>query len=327
MKRNMSFALVVMIATALTGCDQKSSSTAAVQKQGAIPDISKMSDAEIDKLPRDVLERIPVGIMFSHYRDGSMAGIMQMQISAALGSLSYFDTSDDQMRAAIRKFQKDIGHEETGDLTTKENELLQARSTFVKSLRVNVIGGGWDKIDVFSYQNGFISTNGTWVLDGEKLAYPVNSAQISCTKSEATCVVHQVDIDIPNLSDRGFNSDSYSVYQQLPESYDILSWSESEVVSESVGTCRTTTMTINSASKEAFQVTRNNGGNCELGTVKFPKLERPRVARLVASGKTINEFWNERQKQANKLISSEASARIDDAIKKMTAYEEAQKKK
>jgi hypothetical protein len=43
----------------------------------------------------------------------------------------------------------------------------------------SVYTGGWDQ--------GFVTASGTWVLDGEKHAFPINMSEIQCFKENSRC--------------------------------------------------------------------------------------------------------------------------------------------
>jgi len=300
--------LVLVAAFSLSGCDQRKSSEAKIERTSKLPDISKMSKAQIEKLSEVDSSRLPIFEMFNRLYGDAGASLMKVIATSELENLSYFPTpSDSQLRQAIKRFQRDIGQEQTGDLTVGQSEILNKRFKIVSGSKIT-ISGDWDKLSFFKYESGYVSVSGTWVMDNDQLAYPINHSRIECTKSEETCVIHNVDIQIPSLDDKkSFFGDDYTVYQQIPDTYKILSWSASEIVFESPAACRTVQMTINTSTKEVFQVTRNSGGDCKLG---IEKLKSPRVARLVAPGKHQFEFWNARRQKALKLHSREGAARL-----------------
>jgi hypothetical protein len=101
------------------------------------------------------------------------------------------------------------------------------------------------------------------------------------------------------------------VLHQGLQTYNVISWTASEVISQAEGKCRTTIMTINVSNNEVFQVTRNNGRECELGVAKLAQLDRPRIARLLPTGKTIFDFWQERSKATLRYRNSEVAQRLE----------------
>jgi len=72
-----------------------------------LPDISKMSKKELNNLPKDVLDQIPLKELLKVYKDG--ASLSEAAVSLMLGRLAYFEPlSEKATREAIKKFQRDI---------------------------------------------------------------------------------------------------------------------------------------------------------------------------------------------------------------------------
>ena len=235
-------------------------------------------------------------------------------MTQSLAALWYLEPSPEQTRAAILKFQRDLGQAQTGDLTTGQYKLLDQRAALAseRSFRVS---GMWDKLHVFTYEKSHVSTEGTWVLEGEEMAFPVNSAKITCIKAEGQCTHDEVDIQLPSLNRENVFGDNYTIFHQQPEHYEIISWTNSEVISELARQCRTTTLTINTVTKEVFQVTRNNGGNCDF----VDKLKKPRIARLLASGNVMHEYWERRKTKTAQFRNADNKDMLDDISAKLKA--------
>ena len=317
MNRRITASILALVAAfSLSGCDQKKSSEAKIERTSKLPDISKMSDAQIEKLSEVEMNKLPFFGMINRLMGGAGTSLMKVIATSELANLSYFPTpSDSQLREAIKRFQRDIGQDQTGDLTVGQYGILHKRSDVVSGSKITISSSAvdWDKLFFFVSEPGYVSVSGTWVMDNDQLAYPINHSRIECTKSEGTCVINEVHIEIPSLDDKkSVFGDEYRATQQIPDTYKILSWSPSEIVFESPGECRTVQMTINTSTKEVFQVTRNSGGDCTFG---IEKLKSPRVARLVAPGKHQFEFWNARRLKAVKLHSREGAARLLELMK------------
>ena len=99
---------------------------------------------------------------------------------------------EEQVTQAIRKFQRDLGQQQTGELTFGQFNKLLKRSEQTSQNPVYAPGLG-DKILVF-IESGFASAEGTWKLEDEKTAFPINFSKIECLKSRGTCEVIQSEI-------------------------------------------------------------------------------------------------------------------------------------
>ena len=272
-----------------------------------LPDISKMSKEEIQKLPPEVYRKLPVKEFFKQEGSEKLALGIPYILADALGKLNYFPLpSEKQIREAIKKFQNDIGQPETGELTMGQLEELQLRSTRITDTPVYLPGFG-DELKVYGYSD-FVSTEGTWIIEGENIYNPINHSKVNCYKSQGTCEVMQAFTDIPKVTGKGLLGmiqESYTL-RMTKDTFKVISWSDSEVISKGGAKCRTTIMTINIKNNEVFQITRNKGDNeCDGGIVRLPQLEKPRISRLIPGYKFSYEFWSNRTKEIRKYRSSD----------------------
>jgi hypothetical protein len=67
-------------------------------------------------------------------------------------------------------------------------------------LRVPVDLGGDGKVHVDGWDRGYVSAKGTWVIDGERHAYPLNISDITCWRDSQLCYVADA-----HVSERGSN--------------------------------------------------------------------------------------------------------------------------
>jgi len=174
-----------------------------------------------------------------------------------------------------------------------------------------------DEIKVYGYSD-YVTTKGTWKIEGEKIYNPINHSNIDCRKSQGTCVVFQAHTEIPKVSGRGLFGrveDSYTL-RISKDIFKVISWTDSEVVSQAGAKCRTTIMTINIKNNEVFQITRNKGDNeCDAGIVSLPQLEKPRISKLIPGYKFSYEFWSNRKKEARKYLSTDYLKLAKETIK------------
>jgi len=104
----------------------------------------------------------------------------------------------------------------------------------------------------------------------------------------------------------GFDSadSSYTLMLSTNE-YSVISWSKNEIVSTSNGECRITMLTLNSKANEVYEITRNNDSEgCKSFLAELPKLEHPRVARLVEGFETTYAYWRERNDKSSNYMNS-----------------------
>ncbi|MBL7020854.1 MAG: hypothetical protein ISR86_09980 [Nitrospinaceae bacterium] len=276
-----------------------------------LPDISKMSDKEFNHLPKDVMNKITVAEFSKHPLGKKVAPLMNIAISRGLGHLMYFYPMPERLiREAVKKFQHDIGQPQTGELTIGQLEELTRRSNRISDTPVEVLGLG-ETLDVFGEDN-YVTTKGTWAIEGEQHAYPINHAKIDCLKSRGTCEAKQVNIEIPSLK----HSTARYFFDHFTEVFKIISWTDTEVISQGDSKCRTTIMTINIENNEVFQITRNKGNKqCSFGIVTLPALEKPRIVRLNPGGHFSRDFWEKRKKKTDKYLNTEVQEQVKTQVK------------
>ena len=202
-------------------------------------------------------------------------------------------------KEGIKQFQTDIGVEANGDLTWGQAEELQRRISRFNDTRI-IAGAGkaGDKPSIGKFE-GYVFAEGTWILEDDDIAYPINTAKIECDQEKKICQVVQASVFIPSLDSA---SDFYSI--SLDSSpYPILSWNTNEIMAEASSDCRTSTLTINFNSEEVFEITRNNKTKqCREGFLALPSLEKPRIARLVSGWDRTYKWWDDRKEKISEYM-------------------------
>jgi len=272
---------------------------AQAKEEKQLPDISKMSEQEINKLPmKEVIK---------HFKDET-GPLMENWVLLSLGRLAYFQPLQEKaIRDAIKKFQRDIGQPQTGELTMGQFSELTRRATRFSDNPVYLSSFG-DKLSIYSFGTDYISVEGTWTIEGENIAHPINHSKITCHKSRATCEINEVDISVPNSKN---SNEAYNLYLYT-EHFKVISWTDSEVISQHDAICRTTIMTMNILNNEVFQIIRNKTEkDCEI----LPSLKKPRIARLNPGYKLSHEFWKKRKRATLKYLNSEVQGKFNALIK------------
>jgi hypothetical protein len=71
--------------------------------------------------------------------------------------------------------------------------------------------------------DGYARINGTLILEGENIAYPINHVRIECFKSENTCKTSQIKMAVPKKNDW---AQSYDLLFDEVDVYTIAEWNE-----------------------------------------------------------------------------------------------------
>lgn len=227
--------------------------------------------------------RSSVPMMFSGAANLATSPVGDLVMQANLNSLMYDGFAD--YEGAKRAFQSDLGEEPTGALT-----VWQIHSLGYRASRVNMTSVSFFPLDFGgTIINNWAFVKGTVEIIDEKIAYPVNHVDIECSRNEGTCAYRQIALTLP---DENSWSQSYHVGKVADETFRITQWEGQliDAVPLNNNGCRTTQLSLNFETQEFFEIARNNtAGDCEtmLG-VTLPRLEKPRVSRIVDGRDIIN---------------------------------------
>lgn len=266
--------------------------------------LPKKSVEKIANLIPDRVKQLPAKEMGSLMFGDKVAEVMYFGIDISLRQLLY-PTDED----GIRQFQSDIGADTTGILTFGQMQDLFRRNSRAKDSPVYSSSFAPLRISRFS---GHIEVEGTWKIEGEQIAYPVNSSKIVCEKQKGFCLIASAELSIPSLEK---DVEQYSLHIST-SFYDIISWSSDEVIAQAKSDCRTVLLTINSSANEVFEVARNNDtGQCREQPFSLPSLDKPIVARLVPGFDATRAWWEQRQKETSLYINPRVRARVESQLK------------
>ena len=245
-------------------------------------------------------EELPVSLVFRKL--GLPSEGLNALLTIPLGGLFYPAPPE-----GIRQFQEDIGVSPSGELTVGQFEKLKRRSARQKDTRVYTSGSA----KIFA-SGGFAKVEGTWIIEDDKIADPINTAEITCDRVAKECVSTQASVVVPQIE-----KDDDSYYLNLTsQSYQILSWGTDEIVARDSGKCRVTILTLNLNSNEVFETTRNNETEaCLESPISLPSLDKPRISRLIPGFETTYKFWQTRQKIVSKFINPRIRDRVKSSLK------------
>src|SRR3990167_9923001 len=275
-------------------------------------DIEKMTIKQLNELPKDKIENLPaVPLMtkiFSEDKDFEKHNKISQQkfiigmIELALNYLKFYyqnptGIENSHLTDAIKKFQMSIGKPGTGVLTAGEFSILMNNKDLVMPDGIDL--PGFTGAPSVYRSGGYVSAEGTWIIVGENIAYPIQISKIRCIKDEKTCIEANAYIAT-------FGDNSRMLNVEL-EDYYITKWDDEEVTADTSGGCRVATLIINTKQKEVSSITRNyNESECEIIPGKsIPKLEKPRVSRLVGGYDVSKEYNLKQGERRSKVFNPE----------------------
>lgn len=159
------------------------------------------------------------------------------------------------------------------------------------------------------------SVKGTVEIIDEKIAHPINHVDIECSRNEGTCEYRQIALTLPDENSWG---QSYHVGEIVDDTYRITRWEGQliDAVPLNNSACRTTQLNLNFETEEFFEIARNNtAGDCEtmLG-VTLPRLEKPRVSRIVDGRGIISAEFKAISEETFTFFSSSFRSRVEALI-------------
>jgi len=268
-----------------------------------------------DYLPEQLLalsedeRQSSVPMMFSGAANLATSPAGDLAMQANLNWLMYDGFAD--YDGAKRAFQADLGEEPTGALT-----VWQIHSLGYRASRVNMTSVSFFPFDFGGTMiQNWAFVKGTLEIIDEKIAYPINHVDIECSRNEGTCEYRQIALTLP---DENSWVQSYHIGEIADDTYRITRWEGQliDAVPLNNSACRTTQLSLNFETKEFFEIARNNmAGDCEtmLG-VTLPRLEKPRVSRIVDGREIISAEFKAISEETFTFFSSSFRSRVEALI-------------
>lgn len=250
-----------------------------------------------------------VPIMFNSAATLATSPVGELVMRANLNSLMYNGLAD--YEGAKRAFQLDLGEEPTGSLTVWQIHSLDYRAS-----RMNMTSVSFFPLDFGGTMTEYSATvKGTVEIIDEKIAYPVNHVDIECNRNEGTCEYRQIALTLP---DENSWVQSYHVSAIAHDTYRITRWEGGliDAVPLGNGACRTNQLSLNFETQEFFEIARNNSAEeCQTSLgVTFPRLEKPRLSRIVDGREIINREFVAIRDEAYTYLSSSFRKKVDDLV-------------
>jgi hypothetical protein len=201
-----------------------------------------------------------------------------------------------------RAFQRDIGQQETGNLTVGQLNELFFRAERSELKRVSFFAGHFG-----SYiGSNMAQVRGTAVLVGEQAAYPINFVQINCQRDEEICIYQEISISIPN---RDSWNQEFRIHQSRSDRFRITLWESDRIEARPIvdGNCRIPELKLNFSNREFFEIVTNAPeGQCEIiPGISLPRLEQPRISQVTEENDTISDIFDEINQEVRGYMSSE----------------------
>ena len=258
---------------------------------------------EIEAVPFDERQKLPVSV----YVEAGVMSQTSVDELTRLGlyQLMYAYPSAPALTDQIKAWQADNGLPVTGALTVGQYVTLTKRTvTLPQKVYAN------ESPDIYTGRGGFVAVSGTWRIVGDRIAAPVNVSDIRCRKSDSMCTEFTAELLLTHEGsgdERRPAEKSYLLHTDVAY-WDVVSWTDTEVIAVANGDCRSTVLSLNIASNEVSQTTRNNSAE---GCDGIGRLEAPRVSVLGPSWDLMHEYWSEIDTLARAQWSTAFKTRLD----------------
>lgn len=202
----------------------------------------------------------------------------------SLHRLKYSFANDDTLKEQIQTFQADIGQAATGVITFGQFVRATEWAEITTPNKIYMRGTG----EASEIATNYVYATGSWDILNENEAFPINSSDISCDKSNLRCIeeyknylTHEIKFGLM------LPIESY-ILNEGTTFYDVISWTDEEILAKpnGVNNCRSVLLNINYITGKVQQIVNNNSGDCDL-----PKLKAPRVSELVDSNEFQSQYW------------------------------------
>ena len=280
------------------------------------------TEADLNTLTPEQLQSIPISELArieSSLQKAFSKPVMEYTTQLQLSALGYFTNNNSKIiKEKVESFQETIGEKVTGELTLGQfNTMVECAYKYNEG---KIITPSFNTISItedYAYAEvSLILDDGNDIyLEGTDDAYPINRSIIQCTRKEDICREFTVNVMIPRY---GEANNTYYLSSDT-ETWSIDSWSTNKIVASDIsfpGSCRTTSMTINSVSNEIVQITTNNNiEECDIMGISGV-LDRPQVTKSVDPSTYQNGYWKAREdKTRDMCVNQELVEEVKNRIK------------
>ena len=160
----------------------------------------------------------------------------------------------------------------------------------------------------------YASASGTWTLQADTIAYPVNRTEIWCWRPDLTCSIFTANVALPREDGLAGTATLLTDVQH----YDVTRWTASEVQARARSDCRQTVVTINGETKQVYEVTTDlTKEGCSL----LGPMDKLKVATLEDSSAIIRKAYEVRKAPA-RTVSNSPMQRIRELMQPESSNQE-----
>ncbi len=189
-----------------------------------------------------------------------------------------------------------LGEPATGRLTLSQFRKAEAYADALRGPRTEFVQGVAPIVtnDVL----GEVVTQGTMQIDGEDIAWPINQVMGRASRTAGTYKEIFQYLDIKNNW----------VFSMAEDTYQILTWTDDEIVAKKSYTARVTKVVIDLKAKTVTYLTEDNkdGSNSAGGFPKLESLTKTRVSRLAPSGDAARAYYEKLAQRARDYVANRA---------------------
>ena len=264
-------------------------------------DLASLTQEQIMSIPMTEFSRLM-------YKEGespklfSKSGI-EFMTQYQLSVLGYFlNQNSRQLDEKVKTFQKTLGQKETGELSYGQfNKLMECTMKMGESTIIPLGSTIVSIEDEYAYAEAslVIDDGNDIYLEETDSAMPITKSIIQCRKKEGTCRISTADIKPTSYG----KSDSTHYLSLDTNTWSVDSWTKDKITLSdiSLNSCRTSTMTLNSVSKEIVQLTTNNNKEeCDFMGIST-ELARPQVVKSVDPLRYSYAYWQARKDKTREM--------------------------
>lgn len=111
---------------------------------------------------------------------------------------------------------------------------------YVKANTFDLMPPAGPFVNTISWDRGYVTAKGTWVLEGDKSGSPIQYTKIRCRRNKNTCLVAQADT---------FKMSNFHLLDVDADNIPISKWDETTIIYKTEADCVSYVYTINRASK------------------------------------------------------------------------------
>jgi peptidoglycan hydrolase-like protein with peptidoglycan-binding domain len=205
-----------------------------------------------------------------------------------------------QLTAAIKAFQRDIGHSATGTLLLGELfEVMQSGNEFWQAPITPGSGSVSRQADV-------VTAEGTWFAPGGLEPNPIQSTSIRCYRAASVCSVVTARV-MTDLQPGGWYHAPGMDLMLEPRDFALTQWTDELVVAEETsGPCVTYRLSVDLRGGP-ITLTRQPTGAAQCSAAMAPA----RTYTLTSGYEVAARYWDEWRSRTHKLRSSEFQNLVD----------------